>query len=178
MSAGSMPDHCAVGGHAVFIAATLVSSSASCYPEHIVRGVVANRRPQRRILAAVSTEAKILLVSPDLLATSRIAELARTIPARVETLRSLEHEPRDGPHDLVLLDLQAVPGDAAVIVAKVTQLVEKTVRAAGTRAKIVAFGPHVHKERLADAQAAGADAAVSRGELLGSFHGLVKRWLT
>lgn len=120
---------------------------------------------------------KILLVSPDLLATSRIAALARPLPARVETLRSLDDEPPVGPFDLVLLDLQGLPGDAAVIVARVAQLVERQQGEAGRGAKIVAFGPHVHKERLADAQAAGADAAVSRGELLGSFPGLVRRWL-
>ena len=122
-------------------------------------------------------EVKILLVSPDLLATSRIAAIARPLPARVETLRSLDGEPPAGPFDLVLLDLQGLPGDAAVIVARAAKLVERQQGDAGRGAKIVAFGPHVHKDRLADAQAAGADAAVSRGELFGSFPGLVRRWL-
>ncbi len=122
-------------------------------------------------------EVKILLVSPDLLATSRIAALARPLPARVETLRSLDGEPPAGPFDLVLLDLQGLPGDAAVIVARAAKLVERQPNDSGRAARIVAFGPHVHKDRLADAQAAGADATVSRGELLGSFPGLVRRWL-
>lgn len=120
---------------------------------------------------------KILLVSPDLLSTSRIAGLARPLPARVETLRSLEEEPRDGPFDLVLVDLQALAGDPAVIVSGVAKLIERQAAATGRTAKLVAFGPHVHKDRLAEAVAAGADAAVSRGELLGSFLGLVRRWL-
>ncbi|MEI6238928.1 MAG: hypothetical protein WCR51_00930 [Planctomycetia bacterium] len=126
----------------------------------------------------MAEELKILLVSPDLLSTSRIAALARPIPARVETLRSLDEEPREGPFDLMLLDLQALAGDSAVIVARAAKLVEKQVDGTGRSAKLVAFGPHVQKERLADAVAAGADAAVSRGELLGSFPGLVKRWMT
>jgi hypothetical protein len=125
----------------------------------------------------MNAEVKILLVSPDLLATSRIAALARPLPARVETLRSLDSEPPAGRFDLVLLDLQGLPGDAAVIVARAAKLVERQQGDTGRVAKIVAFGPHVHKDRLADAQAAGADAAVSRGELLGSFPGLVRRWL-
>lgn len=125
----------------------------------------------------MADDLKILLVSPDLLSTSRIAALARPLPARVETLRSLDDEPRDGPFDLVLLDLQSLPGDAAVIVARALKLVERQVEGTGRAAKLVAFGPHVHRERLADAVAAGADAAVSRGELLGSFPGLVRRWL-
>jgi Mce-associated membrane protein len=50
-------------------------------------------------------------------------------------------------------------------------------RAASAKdSKLVAFGPHVAKERLAQAQAAGADAVVSRGELLGGFATLVRRW--
>lgn len=125
----------------------------------------------------MTDEVKILLVSPDLLATSRIAALARPLPARVETLRSLDDEPPAGPYDLVLLDLQALSGDAAVLVARAAKLVERQAAEAGRAAKLVAFGPHVQKDRLADAQAAGADAAVSRGELLGSFPGLVRRWL-
>jgi hypothetical protein len=122
-------------------------------------------------------ELKILLVSPDLLATSRIAALARPLPARVETLRNLDDQPPAGPFDLVLLDLQGIPGDAAVIVAQVARLVDRQQGETDRGAKIVAFGPHVQRDRLADAQAAGADAAVSRGELLGSFPGLVRRWL-
>jgi CheY-like chemotaxis protein len=125
----------------------------------------------------MTNEMRILLVSPDLLSTSRIAALARPLPARVETLRSLDDEPREGPFDLILLDLQALAGDAAVIVARAVKLVEQQVAGAGRAPKLVAFGPHVQKERLADAVAAGADEAVSRGELLGSFPGLVKRWV-
>ncbi len=43
--------------------------------------------------------------------------------------------------------------------------------------KLIAFGPHVHKQRLDDAVAAGVDEAVSRGELLGGFPALLRRWI-
>jgi hypothetical protein len=46
----------------------------------------------------------------------------------------------------------------------------------GKAARLVAFGPHVAKERLDQAKAAGADAVVSRGEMLGGFPAIVKRW--
>jgi hypothetical protein len=46
----------------------------------------------------------------------------------------------------------------------------------GKAARLVAFGPHVAKDRLDQAAAAGADAAVSRGELLGGFPAIVRRW--
>jgi CheY-like chemotaxis protein len=95
----------------------------------------------------------------------------------VETLRSLDDAVPGGPYDLMLLDLQTVPGDPAVVVTRVRGLIEAQRAASGKDARLIAFGPHVAKERLSQAQAAGADAVVSRGELLGGFATLVNRWL-
>jgi hypothetical protein len=118
----------------------------------------------------------ILLVSPDLLSTSRIAGLARDAGGRLETLRSLDDPPPGGPFQLVLLDLQALPGDPAVLVSRVLAVIESQRSRTGCAAKLVAFGPHVAKDRLDQAKAAGADAAVSRGELLGGFIAILRRW--
>lgn len=124
----------------------------------------------------METAARILLVSPDLLATSRIAALARECGAAVETLRDLDATPAaDSPYDVVLVDLQSLVGDAAVIVSRTRAALERTSRPAG-QPQIVAFGPHVARQRLADAVASGADEAVSRGELLGGFPALLRRW--
>jgi DNA-binding NarL/FixJ family response regulator len=119
---------------------------------------------------------RILLVSPDLLATSRVATLARECQATVETLRSLDQQPA-GSFDLVLVDLDANRGDPAVILARTRAVLETVPPRPGGPPKIVAFGPHVHRQRLDDAVAAGADEAVSRGELLGSFPALLRRWI-
>jgi hypothetical protein len=121
---------------------------------------------------------QILLVSPDLLSTSRIAGLAREAGGRLATLRSLDDPlPAGGPYDLVLLDLQAMHGDPAVLVTKVLALLSPQRESQTDRqARIVAFGPHVAKDRLDQAKAAGADASVSRGELLGGFPAIVRRW--
>ena len=119
---------------------------------------------------------QILLVSPDLMSTSRIAGMDRSAIARVETLRSLDDVPKNGPFALALIDLQALAGDAAVIVSRVRAILETLPAQADAPFRLVAFGPHVHKQRLEDATAAGADAAVSRGELLGGFAGLINRW--
>lgn len=118
----------------------------------------------------------ILLVSPDLMSTSRIAGLARGAGGRLETLRSLEGPLPGGPYDLVLLDLQAVQGDPAVLVTRCLALLEPQRTQAARMARLVAFGPHVAKDRLDQAKAAGADAAVSRGELLGGFPAIIKRF--
>lgn len=123
------------------------------------------------------TGVQILLVSPDLMSTSRIASLARPLGGQVETLRSLDQAPQGGPFDLVLVDLQGLSGDAAVIVSRVRAVMAQSAAQGERPVRIVAFGPHVHKQRLDDALAAGALAAVSRGELLGSFAGLVGRWM-
>ena len=116
----------------------------------------------------------VLLVSPDLLAATRLAGLAETAGAKLETIASPMARPRGSTFDLVLLDLQGLPADPAAAVGRCRVL------AAGdppSRAvPVIAFGPHVWHERLAAAMAAGADAAVSRGELLGTFADLVQRW--
>jgi hypothetical protein len=120
---------------------------------------------------------KILLISPDLMATSRIAGLCRDAGASLETIRSLGESPHGGPHDVVLVDLQALSEDPAVVVTRARMLVDaEPVTGAGAPAAIVAFGPHVARDRLALARDAGADDVVSRGELLGGFAGLIKRW--
>jgi hypothetical protein len=46
---------------------------------------------------------------------------------------------------------------------------------AGQGGAVIAFGPHVWKERLEAAVAAGADAAASRGEVLEGLAGLLDR---
>jgi len=120
---------------------------------------------------------QILLVSPDLLSTSRIAGLAREAGGRLATLRNLDDPLPSGSYDLVLLDLQAMSGDPAVLVTRVIALLNPQREAEPKKlARIVAFGPHVAKDRLDQAKAAGADASVSRGELLGGFPAIVKRW--
>ena len=118
---------------------------------------------------------QILLISPDLLSTSRIAGLAREVGGRLDTLRSLDNPLPGGPYDLLLLDLQAVSGDPAILVTRCLALIEPQRTQTGRTARLVAFGPHVAKDRLDQAKAAGADASVSRGELLGGFPAIVKR---
>jgi hypothetical protein len=117
---------------------------------------------------------KILLISGDLMAASQIAGLARAANADVETRSTLPADSGELAADLVLLDMQSLKDPPDLIVSRTRQLVAPPPGAHPPR--IVAFGPHVWKERLAAAVAAGADAAVSRGELFGGFPALVQRW--
>lgn len=118
----------------------------------------------------------ILLVSSDLMSTSRMAGLVREVGGRLDTLRSLDAALPGGPYDMVLLDLQALQGDPSVLVKRCLGLLEPQRSTAAKIARLVAFGPHVAKDRLDRAKDAGADAAVSRGELLGGFPAIVTRW--
>jgi len=125
----------------------------------------------------MAAELKILLVSPDLMATSRIAGLCRDAGATLETLRGLSDTLHGGRPDVVLLDLQALSEDPAVIVTRARTLVAAALGTGAERGPaIVAFGPHVARDRLTLARDAGADDVVSRGELLGGFAGLLRRW--
>ena len=122
------------------------------------------------------TTARILVLSPDLMITSRLAAEGPACHATIATLRSPDAPLDEGPFDLVLLDLQSLSGDAAELVAKARDLIARLPVADGDGTKLIAFGPHVAKQRLDDAKAAGADAVVSRGELLGSFPAIIRRW--
>ena len=124
----------------------------------------------------MKTQLRILLISPDLLSTSKLAGLTRQANGLLETLRSFDDLPRGTHYDLLILDLQAFVEDPAVIVARVRALLDGLPEKEPPT-RLVAFGPHVHKQRLEEAVAAGVDEAVSRGELFGSFPSLLRRWL-
>jgi CheY-like chemotaxis protein len=115
---------------------------------------------------------RILLVSPDLMAISRLAALARQAGGSLESLRSFDAGPREDGYDLVLIDLQGMAEDPALLVSRVRAAVPGRNQASP---RVVAFGPHVATARLEQARAAGADEAVSRGELLGGFPAVLRR---
>jgi len=110
---------------------------------------------------------RVLLVSADLMVSSR---LGATPGVRVTT------DPAAGPFDAVLVDLGG-PGSAAERVAAARHVAAHHPAASGRPALVVAFGPHVARERLAEAAAAGADHVLSRGEALGGLPSLLGRWL-
>ena len=111
---------------------------------------------------------RILLVATDLLVGSRIAGLARECDAVVEQRAVIDAA--GGPFDLVVVDLQAARAEPGDVVARL-----RAALPVDRRTPIVAFAPHVATELLAAARAAGVEAAVSRGELLGSFAAIVRR---
>ncbi|MEI6504378.1 MAG: hypothetical protein WCO90_00675 [Planctomycetota bacterium] len=112
---------------------------------------------------------RILLISSDLMSTSRLVGIGHAAGAAVETLASPAGTPQGAACDVVLLDLQSLAGEIAAHITRAREL-------GGTSAKVVAYGPHVWKDRLDAAVAAGADDAVSRGEVMGGLPALLARW--
>ena len=111
---------------------------------------------------------RVLLVSGDLMATSRLAAAARDAGIEMHVAVRLA-EPAAGPaFDAVVLDLQTAGGDVAGKVTAARSL-------AAASGVVVAFGPHVWKDKLEAALAAGVDAAVSRGEVMSDLPGVLTR---
>lgn len=123
----------------------------------------------------MSDKVSILLLSPDLMVSSRIAGLAATIPATVESLGPASQAPRGGPFAVIVVDLQVNGLSASVLVERAKGIRDSQTAAGQPPAGIVAFGPHVAVDRLAEASQAGADLVVSRGELLGALPAVVDR---
>ena len=111
---------------------------------------------------------RILLVSSDLMASSRLAGVARGFGDVLDVRAAVPTGDHDAaPYDVVLLDIQSCPDPATAIAG---------VRGrAGQGGVVIAFGPHVWKERLDAAVAAGADAAATRGEVMEGLAALLDR---
>lgn len=110
-----------------------------------------------------------VLLSGDLMVVSRVqgagarsgtAIRALSNPSlAVETCREVQAE-------LLLIDLAMSPVDLESIVGQLKADTSRDTR-------IVAFGPHVHEDRLAAAREAGCDAVMSRGQFFASVDALL-----
>jgi hypothetical protein len=68
--------------------------------------------------------------------------------------------------DIVILDLSTQ--------IDLYGIVEAAKKPATEAARIIAFGPHVHVERLAAARAAGCDEVVSRGQFFARLDAILQ----
>lgn len=101
----------------------------------------------------------VILLTTDLMTSSRVEGAAARTGIELLTAGSAENaldrvEPTGS--NLVLVDLATIGGDPREIVER--------LRGTGEGAAVVAFGPHVHKERLDAARAAGCDRVLTRGQ--------------
>ncbi len=116
----------------------------------------------------------ILFLTNDLMFSSRVSGSAAKLGATLKVVASgqllLESLADAKPQALVILDLNAPGVDPAAIVPDLRSA-ELPPRA------IVAYGPHVHEQRLAAAVAAGCDEVFSRGQFNAQMDAILGRWL-
>ena len=103
---------------------------------------------------------KLVLLSRDLMLSSRIDHVARKVgysPKTYADLSSAQTELADEEAKALFLDLQ-LPG------LDVAKVVESARDLRGNDLLIVGCGPHVHEQRLEEARQAGCDRVVSKGQ--------------
>ena len=107
---------------------------------------------------------KALLVTTDLMISSHVEGAAKRQAALLDIASESQCRERiqSGVFDQIIVDLGTWSGELQLM----RQLCPST-------AKLVAFGPHVHKAKLDAARAAGFDLVLSRGE----FHARVDQLL-
>jgi DNA-binding NarL/FixJ family response regulator len=113
----------------------------------------------------------MLLISPDLMLTSRVAGLAAAAGWNLEVRPAASTPPANERYDLAVLDLGGLRPPPAELIQQL-----RANLSTQHSIRIVAFGPHVQHERLQAAVDAGAVDAVSRGEFLGNFAACLARW--
>lgn len=112
---------------------------------------------------------RAILVSNDLMVVSRVQGAAAKASATVRTASSLAAASESllgEAANLVIVDLGTPIADLEAHIAKLKS--ETTAPPS-----IVAFGPHVHEDRLAAARAAGCDVVMSRGQFFAQIDTLL-----
>lgn len=110
----------------------------------------------------------IAYFASDLVWATRIKGLAEDlgIAARpVRNIQMLDARLADSPVAGLIVDLDA-PEPAMALITRLRQWEAQKPDENRPRMRIVAFGPHIETQALAEAKRAGADAAMTRG----AFH--------
>lgn len=103
----------------------------------------------------------VILITEDLAVLSRVEGAAQTCGLPLRSFAGVTQTLADGSWDetvkLLIVDL-ATPS------LNLKDLMDSLSHISSTRPRVVAFGPHVHTERLTAARDAGCDEVMSRGE--------------
>jgi DNA-binding response OmpR family regulator len=114
----------------------------------------------------------IVLLSGDLMSASRLQGAASRFAAKLLTATTGEQALAhcgEQPVAVVLVDL-ATPS------LEIGPLINSLKQGEIAAPKVVAFGPHVHEERLAVAREAGCDEVVSRGQFFAQIETIIGRY--
>ena len=111
----------------------------------------------------------VVLLTTDLMTMSRIDGAASRSGVRLQIASSAQQAAtlcRLNSAGLLIVDLSSPSLDLSELVA--------AVKACDAAPKIIAFGPHVHEDRLAAARDAGCDEVISRGQFFGQMDDLLR----
>jgi DNA-binding NarL/FixJ family response regulator len=112
----------------------------------------------------------VLVLTTDLLLQSQLAGAVERAEQPVHVVGSVDglvSALETGPARLVILDLSLSAIDPSTLVPQLKQKLPDTT--------IAAFAPHVHRQRLADAKAAGCDVVMSRGQFHAEAEALLRQ---
>jgi DNA-binding response OmpR family regulator len=112
----------------------------------------------------------VVLLSSDLSVSSRVEGAAVRLNKKVRIARDasqLDKPDDDDQPELLIVDLSAPSLDIEAVVRQ-----WKASRR--DEACVIAFGPHVHENRLAAARDAGCDIVVSRGQFFSQLESLLQ----
>lgn len=114
----------------------------------------------------------VLFLTNDLVFPSRIAGVVQSLGGKMETAASADAlaskaEAASSPI-VVLIDLASSAASAIDVVPTLKAL-------ASPPEAIIAFGPHVHQERLAAAATAGCDLVLTRGQFDAQYAAILEQ---
>ena len=95
-------------------------------------------------------------------AAVRTGSTVRTVSDPADAIQRCASE----PVDLVVVDLGMPSLELAALV--------ESIKATTSAPRVVAFGPHVHTERLAAARDAGCNAVMSRGQFFANTDAVLR----
>lgn len=107
----------------------------------------------------------VVLFSGDLLVISRVQNAAAAIGVTVQPVNSIPQavsKCAELRSSLIIADLTAPALDIGKLVNELRA--GQVEKAADFPPRVIAFGPHVHENRLAAAREAGCDEVLSRGQ--------------
>ena len=112
---------------------------------------------------------QVVLLSSDLMVVSKVqgaaAQSGATVRAFSNPALAIE-TCGEAQADVLIVDLAMQSLDLGSVVS---QLKADTTRST----RVVAFGPHVHEDRLAAAREAGCDVVISRGQFFATVDALL-----
>lgn len=114
----------------------------------------------------------VLLLSDDLIDTSRVAGAARACGIAVRSFRELDKllaEARTGRPAAVVVDLHHGGLDMPFLLKAMTTI--------EPRPRVVGYGSHVDAGRLKAARSAGCDAVMPRSQFFGQLEQRLRDWL-